>query len=186
MRKILDLLDSRERRVLGLLIGLVVAALLFHVLFALGEKRSHFHLESSLSAGENNLQEILTGKLAKSKEWERWKEAGIDMEQLRKDRFYEEKGNINRLRKDLHKVLREAGVRVSQISYNYHLFEEEGIKRVTMSFRASGSYLSMKRLFHAVENHTRFLVIERVDFSEIDAERGRLELRMELAGYYAL
>ena len=54
-----------------------------------------------------------------------------------------------------------------------------------MSFGATGSYLSLKRFFNAVENHPVFLVIERIDFSDIDTQRGKLELRMELAGYYA-
>ena len=149
MRKIFDLLDSNERRVLGLLSILVIAALLFHALFALGEKRTHSRLQNSLSAGEERLQAVISTHQEKKGEWERWKEVGQDIEQLRKNRFYKEKGNINQLRKDLDRILRKAGVRVSQISYNYNLFEEEKIKRVTMRLSRPC------RIWHEARSHLK-------------------------------
>jgi len=186
MKRIVDLLDRTERRILGLLCVLVVAALLFHSLFALGEKRANSRLKETLLAGEKNLEEMLAINREKNREWERWEEARRDIEQLRRERFYREEGDINQLRMDLQKIFSEAGVRVSQISFGYNVVEEERIKKVTISFGISGSYLSLKRFLLAVENHPEFLVIERIDFLEIDARGGRLGLKLEMAGYYAI
>jgi len=53
-----------------------------------------------------------------------------------------------------------------------------------ISFDIKGSYLSLKRFIHSVEEFPKFLLIEKIDFLNIDARGNVLELRVVLAGYY--
>jgi hypothetical protein len=58
------------------------------------------------------------------------------------------------------------------------------IKKVSATFNLRGSYVSLKRFIHTVEEFPKFLLIERIDFLDIDTARDALVLRVVLAGYY--
>jgi hypothetical protein len=67
--------------------------------------------------------------------------------------------------------------------FDYADWEKES-KRARVSFTLAGPYVSLKRFIHQVEIHPKFLMIERVDFRDIDTQSGQIELNLVLAGYY--
>ena len=105
--------------------------------------------------------------------------------EIEKKYFYKEDKNINQLRLDLRKIFGAARVRVtSDLLYDWADLEEEKLKRVSVQFNLAGSYAALKRFIHQVEIHPKFTMVERIDFRDIDTQSGRIELRIELAGYY--
>jgi len=55
---------------------------------------------------------------------------------------------------------------------------------VMVSFNFKGSYFSLKRFLSSVEEFPKFLIIEKIDFINIETQSGILGLRILLAGYY--
>jgi hypothetical protein len=106
------------------------------------------------------------------------------MDELRTKYFYEGKNVIQKLRLDLDRIFRQVRVPVHQISYVYVDFKGLKIKKISATFNLRGSYISLKRFIHAVEEFPKFLLIERIDFLDIDTARDALVLRVVLAGYY--
>ena len=89
------------------------------------------------------------------------------------------------MRLDLREIFRAASVRVtSDLMYDYADWEEERLKKVRVNFTMAGKYIALKRFIHKIEVHPKFLMIERIDFRDIDTQTGRIELQIELAGYY--
>ncbi|MFB0565579.1 MAG: hypothetical protein ACETWK_07870 [Candidatus Aminicenantaceae bacterium] len=122
--------------------------------------------------------------IEKEREWLRWKKAPLDIEELRTNYFYMEEEGINQLRLDLQKIFNESRINISQIKYGYNMFEDERIKKVIATFDFSGSYFSLKKFIHTVEEFPKFLIVEKIDFLDTSTERDSLILRITMAGYY--
>jgi Tfp pilus assembly protein PilO len=184
MKSAFDLLEDKERKILLILSILVgVAALLLVVIF-LPQRRSYHQAISSLDKIETSYQQFSKKRQEKKQELDRWHKARQDMVDLEKNYFYNEEQGLRQLRLDLEQHLSGAGIYVPQISYDYSEFKAEKIRKVTVGFNLKGSYLSLKRFIHSVEAFPKFLVLEKIDFLNIDPSLGVLELRIVLAGYY--
>lgn len=164
---------------------LVAAGFVFHTGFALKQKRTYTRSVASLAAQEQAYERLLESNRQKKREWLRWDQARRDVVAVEAEYLYREDKDVNLLRKDLQDIFRAAGVQAaSELKFDYAEIEREKLRRVGVSFTITGRYFSLKKLLHQVENHPRFLMVERVDFVDIDSRTGRLELRIELAGYY--
>ena len=116
-----------------------------------------------------------------------WQEARRDMEDVGEKYFYKEKDGFNQLRIDLEQILSEARMRVlGRKKYEYVEYEQERVNKVNISFNQSGSYMALKQFIDTVERFPKFLVIEKIEFLDIDPAWGDLELRVTLAGYYEI
>ena len=184
MREIFDLLEQKEQKILGLLCLLLVVALLFYSFIASGEKKTYLRTVDSLSSKQKEYQKIDSSKTEKKLEWFKWSEARRDIDTIKKEYFYKEKEDINQLRQDLEGIFNETKIHASDIKYDYEEFKREQIKKVNLTFNITGSYFLLKKFIHSVEKLPKFLVIEKIDFVEIDTQSGRLKLRIILAGYY--
>jgi len=186
MKKIFDLLDDKEKKTLSVLCVLIAGVVLFLLLISLSQKRSYFNALSSHTVKQKNYEQLNKAKIEKKGEWIRWQEARRDMDELKKKYFYDDdKEGFEQLRLDLEQLLNKARINVSsRKKYDYVEFKGETIKKVNVTFDIKGSYLSLKRFIHSVEEFPKFLLIEKVDFLNIDAGGNVLELRVVLAGYY--
>ena len=185
MRKIFDLLNDRERKTLGFLCVLIAGVLLFLFLISFSQRRSYFNALSSLPAKQKDYEQLNNTKMEREGEWLRWQEARRDMDELKTKYFYDDKEGFEQLRLDLEQLLNKARIQVSsRKKYDYAEFKGETIKKVKVSFNIRGPYLSLKRFIHSVEEFPKFLLIEKIDFLNIDAKRNLLELKVHLAGYY--
>ncbi len=183
MKKTFELFSEKERKILGLLLAIFIFGFIFYFFIALGEKRTCLHAMSSLSIKTKELQKIDSSKGLKKQEWLNWKAAQEDIATARQY-FYSEKNAFAELRQDLSRILRESGLPVPRIQYNYAEFEDENINKVQLDFNISVSYFSLKKIINSLEGLPKFLVIEKINFLDIGPQTGFLKLRIILAGYY--
>lgn len=185
MKELFDLLAKSERKILILLCVLLAAALIFNQGFALKQKKAYSYSVKSLPNQQKEFANIKELNRNIKMEWLQWDEARRDIADIEKKYFYRENKNINQLRLDLRKIFQQARIRViSDLMFDYADWEEEKLKRVRVRFTMAGPYVALKRFIHQVEIHPKFLMIERIDFRDIDTQSGQIELRIELAGYY--
>ncbi len=184
MKEIFNLLDNREKRGLRFLGIFLLVVVLFFLLISLPQKRSYLNALSSLTDKQASYMQLKKVSQEKEREWLNWQEAFNDMEELKTEYFYNEKDVVIQLRLDLEQIFNETRFRVSQIRFDYSEFEKEKIKKVRASFNIRGTYLLLKRFIHTVEKFPKFLMIEKIDFLEIDAGGRMLELKIILAGYF--
>lgn len=185
MKELFDLLEKSERKILILLCVLLAAALIFHQGFAVKQKKTYSYSVESLPNQQKEFANIKELNRNIKMEWLQWDEARRDIADIEKKYFYKENKNINQLRLDFRKIKRAARIQViSDLMFDYADWEEEKLKRVRVRFTMAGPYVALKRFIHQVEIHPKFLMIERIDFRDIDTQSGRIELQIELAGYY--
>ncbi len=180
----LNLLEDREKKILrnlGLALG---AVLVFLVFFSLPQKKRCSDALSHLEEKKREYRHFHQIAQEREAEWRRWQTAFIDIDELKLTYFYDGNQIPQQLRTDLEKVLNKAGTQASRISYTYTEFKKEEVKKVSVIFNIRGPYMSLKRFLLTVEELPKFLLVEKIDFQDIDARRGMLELKMTLAGYY--
>ncbi len=90
------------------------------------------------------------------------------------------------MRIDIQRILTQARIPSSQKKYNYTEYTKEKINKMSLSFNVRGTYQSLKKFIQAVEEFPKFLIVEKIDFLDIDAAGGVLELKIVLAGYYEI
>jgi len=187
MKALLDLLTAPERRILALLCALLAAALVFQVGFATREKRAYREGMEILSSHQTEYEQLKEKNRKKKREWGLWDQARRDVVEVESRYLYREDRNVNELRLDLRKIFNRAGIPASsELKYDYGDLEGKELRRVKVSFVFKGSYAFLKRLLYEVEKYPKFLMIERIDFLDIDTRTGKLELNVELAGYYGI
>jgi cell division protein FtsB len=185
MKELFDLLEKSERKVLILLCLLLAVAVIFHQGFAVKQKKTFRYAVQSQPTLQKELANIEESNKNTEMEWQQWQDAEQDIAAIEKKYFYKENKNVNRLRLDLRKIFQQAGIRVtSDLFFDWADWEETRLKKVRVRFTLAGPYGALKRFIHQVEIHPKFLMIERIDFRDIDTQTGRIELQIELAGYY--
>lgn len=185
MKELFDFLTKKERKLLVLLCVILLAGLFFHEVFALKQKRTYSFAVQSLPAQKKEYAQVKKLNKDIKLEWLQWDEARRDIAEIEKKYFYRENKDSNKMRLDLRKIFRTAKIRiVSDLMFDYTDWGEETVNRVRVNFTMAGPYIALKRLIHQVEIHPKFLMIERIDFRDIDTQSGRIELNIVLAGYY--
>jgi len=184
MREVFNLFEEKEKKALrgvGVLLGL---AILFLLLISFPQKRSSIRALSRLESRQSEYQHFNSLTLEKEDEWRQWQEAYRDIDELKKSRFYSGKDAVKQMRLDIQHILSQARIPSSQKKYNYTEFKRENIKKMSVSFNVRGTYQSLKGLIQLVEEFPKFLIVEKIDFLEIDDRSSILELKIILAGYY--
>lgn len=184
MKELFDLLDRGERKVLGLLCLLTLLSLLTFAFIGLREKKVCLRSFESLEAQKKQLQKIDLGREEKEREWQQWQQTFLDLAEVKGMYFYGEKEVVRQLRRDLQKLFNRAGIPVSSLSYDYAELEKEKTRLIKVSFTVAASYPLLKEFIQGVEAFPKFLVLEKIDFLNIDAETGAFRMKIVLAAYY--
>lgn len=184
MKKLIDSMDGKERKIIGFLCLLLVVQMFFLLVVSIPLKGSYFRALSSLKSKQENYHQALKTNLEKKEEWLIWKQTLRDMEELKKKYFYDDEKGLQELRLDLQRIFQDTGIRITRLRYDYAEIKTGKVKRVNVSFNLRGPYVFLKEFIHAVEVLPKFLVIEKIDFLDINTIRGELELKVILAGYY--
>ena len=185
MRELFNLLEKKELRILwimGLLLGL---SLLFLVFLARGERNDYYNSQTQLRDIQKSAEKAENESTEKKLEYLQWKDVQTDYKEIKTKYIYRGQDALKNIRLDLQAILIETGVNYSHIKYAYDFNEDTNTTEVTISFDMEGSYMSLKRLIHEVEQFPRFLALERISFSDIDSQTGVLTLKISLSGYYA-
>jgi virulence-associated protein VapD len=184
MRELFNLLEDKEKKTLRVLIVFLAVAMLFLLLVSLPMKRNYSRSLSLQETKQSEYQHFSEITQQKENEWRQWQVAFSDIDDLKKSHFYSGKDAIKQMRIDIQRILNRARIPASQKKYSYTEFKKEKIKKMSVSFNVRGNYQSLKRFIQSVEEFPKFLIVEKVDFLDIDDAGSVLELKIILAGYY--
>jgi len=184
MIELVNRLKRKERRILLGLTVLVVLSLVFLLLIARTRRAGYFRSLRVQQTRQARLTELDTRRAEGKRELARWQEAVRDMAELRENRFYKRPTVLQQMRRDLSRLFKRTGMSDPWIKYDYSQFRSGGISKLTASFEISGLYPLIKKFLFTAENFPKFLVLEKIDFTGIDTQSGRLTLKVVLAGYY--
>ena len=184
MREVFNLFEEKEKRALRVVGVLLGVAILFLSLISFPQKRSSIRAHSRLENKQSEYRYFNSMTLKKEDEWRQWQEASRDIDELKKSHFYSGNDAVKKMRLDIQRILNQARIPSTQKKYNYTEFKRENIKKMSVSFNVRGTYQSLKGLIRLVEEFPKFLIVEKIDFLEIDDRSSILELKIVLAGYY--
>ena len=180
-----NLLDGRDRKILTVLSILVVLGLVFLFAFGFRQKMAYSRSVNTLSRLQNDLTSVTASSQEKQAERLKWEQTQLDIEELREKYFYSEKDGIIQLRRDLQKIFRDSRIRASDKRYEYFPAERiTGVKVVRVRFQTFSSYNDLKKFIHSVRIFPKFLLLEKIDFVDLDSSGGGIKLNVSLTGYY--
>ncbi len=185
MNGIFELLERKDRRVLGALCLFLILALIYFFVVAQGSKRSYHASLDQLAAKKESAQKIRRTRREKNAEWLKWHGTLRDMEELKAKYFYKDKEGISPLMRDTQQIFNSARIQVSQKRYDYADLEEGVYRIVRVTFETAGTYTALKKFIHSVETFPRFLVVQKIDFLDLDPLSGGIKVRVALVAYYA-
>lgn len=186
MKNLFNSVSHKERRILGLLCLVLGLALVFYVFFALGAKRSYSRSVDLLSAVQKDLRTAETNTGIKTADIQKWNRAQEDIKELRETYFYYGSEWVKELRSDLQRILESSRIQHDRKKFEYVYFEKEEVQKGVIDFTITGRYASLKNFIYAVESYQKFMMIERIDFLDIDPQGQGIKLRIQLAGYHAI
>jgi len=186
MNGIFDLLRQKERRFLTVLTLLLALILLFDIFIARGMKNTYTQTAASLRSKTRVFQELDQVRQEAKREWRRWRLAYRDIDQLKEGYFYTAETIAQDMRRDIAQLFQETGLPVPDIRYAYISDTDQKIGGETATFQISGPYSLIKRFIHTVEHFPRFLIIEQIDFVDVQRQSQALRLKITLGAYYGL
>ena len=179
-------MNGKERRTLAALAAAAGFCLLALIFAGFGTLRGFRRTEASVRGLSAGLAKAEAARDEAATEARSWEQAANDLVTLKTERFYDEAHEVRDLRLDLARVFREAGIGVSKIAYRYADLEKGRMRKVVAGFTFAGTYAGLKRFLAVVERTPKFLILERVDFLDTGTQTGTLNLKIELAAYYAI
>jgi len=186
MRELIERWNSEERRAAKVLLGLCAAAAAVFLYAWLAERPSANRLVGRRDGFARQVRTLEPEWRKIRAERDLWKQAARDIETLRTARLYSQAKGAQELRLDLQALFNAAGLAVDDLRFVYADFPKAGVQKVNAEFAFSGSYAALRVFLDRVERHSRFLYVEKVDFVDIGSQPGVLEMRISMAGYYAL
>ena len=184
MKELFDQLDPKERRYLWILAVCLAIVFFFNYFIARGEKNAYLSSKNSMEIKQKEMEKAQEDNRDRREEWMMWQEVQKDLKELGDNYLYKVPEVTKELRKDLQSILDRANVEYAQMKYDYSSHEGSKIYQVIITFNIQGTYLALKKLIHEVKQFPKFLVVEKISFSDIDSQTGALRLRISLAGYY--
>ncbi|MCX6568349.1 MAG: hypothetical protein NT147_04790 [Candidatus Aminicenantes bacterium] len=186
MNVLFDLFNDKERRTLGRLgLAALLALAVFLVLFTRIRGGLERDREAVAQLQDSCGRAVKARDLAKA-DWQRWEEAGRDLEELRTGFFYNIEGGVQALRLDLQQIFALAGTAITDLGYGYSEMEKEQVRKTVVTFTYTGSYAGLKKLLAVLEAFPKFLVIENIDFPRTGSDGGLLSAKLAVAGYYGI
>jgi Tfp pilus assembly protein PilO len=185
MNGLFEFLDRKDRRILGVLSLFLILSLLYLFVVALGAKRAYVDSYNQLAVRKESARKSEKTRQEKNVEWLKWQRTLEDMKELKAKYFYKEEEGISPLMRDTQQILNSARMRVSQKRYDYADLKEGMYRVVRITFETTGSYTDLKKFIHSVEAFPRFLVVQRIDFLDVDSFSGGLKVKVALVAYYA-
>jgi Tfp pilus assembly protein PilO len=184
MNGIFELLDRKERRIVGSLCLVFGLALIFLFVVAFREKRSYFESLDLITLKKESARKMEEEKRERNEELLKWQKTLNDIKKLKTDYLYKEEEGISPLIRDTQQIFNDARIRVSQKKYDYADLKEELYRIVRISFETTSSYTTLKKFIHSVEVFPRFLVVQKIDFLDVDPQSGALKVQVALVAYY--
>jgi len=114
------------------------------------------------------------------------KQAEEDLARLRKEILQTRDRRMIEVDEELARLAENFGINLEQVQYQNDTLADEGLERFAMTLPLQGGYSNLRTFIQAVEESTKFLVIERVALAE-GAEGGvLLTMNITLVTYFDL
>ncbi len=181
---IFDLLRQKERKILLLLCILLTLVGMFYVFVARGMKDAYLQSSAALNTKRQKFEELNTLRKERKAEWRHWRVALNDMEDLRTNNFYSAETVSQEMMRDIAQIFQNIGLPVPEIRFTYVDSTGRRLGGAVAIFQFSGPYSLIKRFIHGVEHFSKFLVLDQIDFVDIQRQSGALRLKVTLEGYY--
>jgi hypothetical protein len=183
IKDMIDLLSPFERKTAMVLGLLALVSVLFFLMVPLNKRAAYNEFQQTATRSERRMKQVEADSSAKKRDIELWEQAEIDIETLRGSYLYT-KDMPSEMRLDVEKILRENGIRTPSIEYEYEDYPAVDIKRVRMNFTVDSAYYGLRKVIHAFETYPKLLVLERIEFLDIDERGVSIRVRLRLAGFY--
>lgn len=184
MRKYVELLTDKERRIVTILLGLGAVCLgIFFYAFLRERPAASRLLDRQFEAGKSH-RSISAQWRSTTDTWTLWREGVRDMDELKRTRLYSGDTGYQDFRLDLQGLFDAAGLSVSELAFSYADFPREKMRKVSAVFRFAGTYAALKTFLYRIERHPRLLFVEKIDFQDLGTKPGLLELQITVAGTY--
>jgi len=184
MPKLNELLTTRERRFVARLslVGGILALILIFFFFFWGHRLNQVRSEAVKLTGE--LNKIVQQNEQYRLDFKRWQQTKVDLEEIKKKALYYGGDGLEAFRQDLKNIIQQAGLQLPPVSYQYEETEKKHFRRLAASFGLNFSYPVFKRFLYQLETWPRLLLLDQINFQEIDNVSGAFQLRITISGYY--
>ena len=163
---------------------MLAAALIFLLFVASAPKREYLRIKGRERLAQQRM-DVLEKELNQRKQILRnWEATLADLQSLREKNLYSGDDALFQIRLDLEKIFQANNMIIPDLEYEYESFPDSGLGLIKLGFIMTTDYNRLKRFIYAVESFPRFLMLEKIDFLEIDSGSGRLRLRLQVAGWY--
>jgi len=114
------------------------------------------------------------------------KQAEEDLARFRKEILQTRNQRMIEVDEELARLAENFSINMDQVQYQNDILEDEGLERFAMTVPLQGGYANLRTFIQAVEESSKFLIIERVALAE-GAEGGvLLTMNITLATYFDL
>jgi hypothetical protein len=185
IKDMIDLLSPFDRKTALVLGLLALSSVVFFLMVPLNKKNAYAEYQQTTTRNERRLTRLESDRTERGMQVNQWQQTEKDFQTLG-DSYVYKKAMPMEMRLDVEKILRDNGIKTPPIDYEYEDFPDEGFKRVQMGFAITAPYYGLRKVIHAFETFPKFLVLERLEFLDIDDRGVSIRVRLRLAGYYML
>lgn len=182
----LSRLDPRQavRHVLGALLALAVANVLFAVLVVRPRIGRYEVLTEDSAPSLERLRKREEAVRALEGYAASLRKAEADLEHLRREVLSTRDRRLIEVQLEVARLAEQFKVSLERIQFENEFLEEEGLERLAMTVPLQGGYSSLRRFIQAVERSDQFLVVERVALAEGGEGGALLDLNITVATYF--
>lgn len=178
--------DIRQmgRRILTVYVAVLVVNLLVYAVLVRPKAKAY----ASLSTESSPLREQLRQREAEVKGREDFlatlDKAKADLEKLRVEVLSTRDRRMIDVQLELARLSRQFSINLQRVQYENKKLEDEGLERFAMVVPLAGGYGNLRKFLHAVEESSKFLVIEQVALATGHEGGALLDLNITLATYF--
>jgi Tfp pilus assembly protein PilO len=166
--------------VLGLLAAINVAFYLFYSRPAVNEYRTLLKSES----GQDQLDDRRGQVETREAYLEALSQAEEDLKYLRRSVLSSREQRMVEVQEEVKAIADQFRIDYNAVNYNNEVLEEEELDRMQITVPLEGGYSALRRFLQAVEQSSKFLIVERVALAKGKQGGVMLQLNITLATYF--
>jgi len=109
--------------------------------------------------------------------------AQTDLQIIYNEKLSQKKTGVTEIRQELEELADSVNVNRSDVSYNYDVLPEFGLRHFTLSVPVEGAYRDIRRFINGIERSEHFLILEKVDLSAEKSSSDNLLMNFQLSTY---
>jgi Tfp pilus assembly protein PilO len=109
--------------------------------------------------------------------------AQTDLQIIYNEKLSQKKTGVTEIRQELEELAGSVNVNRSDVSYDYDIIPEFGLRHFTLSVPVEGAYRDIRRFINGIERSQHFLILERVDLSAEKSAGDNLLMNFQLSTY---